>query len=95
MRRADLRDVDLQRRVLADEHTRGARVVEVDVREEEVPDVGELEPALGEAGLQVRRCTVVGPQSKSAGPLVGLEQVAGDDPGRLVVEVDRLRHSAI
>ena len=68
MRRADLGDVHLEPRVLADEHACGARVVEVDVREEQVPDVGELEPALGEPGLQVRRSHDVGPQSKSAGP---------------------------
>ena len=39
VRRADLRDVHLQARVLAHEHARGAGVVEVDVREEQVADV--------------------------------------------------------
>ena len=48
VRRADRRDVHLEARVLADERARGACVVEVDVREEEVPDVLELEAAAGE-----------------------------------------------
>ena len=89
VRRADLGDVNLEPRVLAHEHARGARVVEVDVREEQVPDVGEVEPALGEAGLQVRdgggRAAV---EERRA--VLRLEQVAADDARRLVVEVDRL-----
>ena len=39
VRGPDLRDVHLQPGVLADERARGARVVEVDVREEKMPDV--------------------------------------------------------
>ena len=39
VRRADLRDVHLQRRVLADEHACGARMVEVDVAEQQMADV--------------------------------------------------------
>ena len=38
----------LQARVLADEHACGAGMVEVDVGEQQVADVLELEPALGE-----------------------------------------------
>jgi hypothetical protein len=53
--------------MLAHEHARGARVVEVDVREEEVTDVPSSQPALGEAGLQ-RGTWRSGPQSKRAGP---------------------------
>ena len=53
VRGSDLRDVNLQRRMLADERARRAGVVEMDVREEQMPDVGELEPTLGEPGLQV------------------------------------------
>ena len=49
VRRSDLRDVHLEPRVLADEHARGARVVEVDVGEQQVAEVDEVEPALGEA----------------------------------------------
>ena len=46
MRRAYLGDVHLQRRVLAHEHARRAGMVEMDVREQQVPQVLELEPAL-------------------------------------------------
>ena len=67
VRRADLRDVHLQARVLADEHARGAGVVEVDVREQQVADVGEREALLVEPPLQ-RLEHEDGPQSKSAGP---------------------------
>ena len=48
VRRADLGDVHAQPGVLADERAGGAGVVEVDVREQQVADVGELEAALGE-----------------------------------------------
>ena len=54
VRRADGRDVHLECRVLADDRACGAGVVEVDVGEQEVADVAELEPALGEAVLQGR-----------------------------------------
>ena len=43
VRGSDLRDVDLERGMLADERARRARMVEVDVREEKMPDVGERE----------------------------------------------------
>src|SRR3954463_11409879 len=42
MRRADLRDVDADVRVLPEEVPRGAGVVEVDVRQEQVPDRAEV-----------------------------------------------------
>ena len=54
-------------RVLADEHPRRAAVVEVDVRQQQVADVGEAEAALGEARLRSGMHDV-GPQSTSAGP---------------------------
>jgi hypothetical protein len=44
VRRADLGDVDLQISMLTDEDAGGARVVEVDVAQEQVTDVGECEP---------------------------------------------------
>ena len=53
--------------MLAHERARRAGVVEVDVGEQEVADVAELEPALGESRLQ-RGEALRGPQSKSAGP---------------------------
>ncbi len=48
VRRADLRDVHLKARVLAHKGSCRARVVEVDVREQEVAHVGEGQAALGE-----------------------------------------------
>ena len=47
VRRADLGDVHLQRRMLAHEHAGCARVVEMDVAEQEVADVGQLQPSDG------------------------------------------------
>ncbi len=52
MRCANLGDVHLQPRVLADEDARGAGVVEMDVRQEEVPQVAQLEPAFAQPGLE-------------------------------------------
>ncbi len=95
MRGADLRHVHLQLGVLADEHARRARVVEVDVREEQVPHVAELESALGQAGLQ-RGQADRGPAVLQRGPVLGLEQVGADHSlAAEVVQVERLwRHAA-
>ena len=93
VRRADLGDVHLQPRALAHERARGSRVVEVDVREEQVADVGEVEAALGESGLQVRdagrRAAV-----EERGPVDRVEEVAPDHVLLEVVEVDRLDRDA-
>ena len=78
VRRADLGDVDAQPGVFAHERPGGAGVVEVDVREQQVADVGELEPALGEGRLQGRDAGR-GPAVVEREPVVGLEQVARDD----------------
>ena len=51
MGRADLGDPDAEAGMLAHDRAGGAGVVEVDVREQEVADVGQLEPALGEPVL--------------------------------------------
>ena len=48
VRRPDLRDVHLEAGMLADERARGACVVEVDVREQQVAHVGQHERALGQ-----------------------------------------------
>ena len=82
----------LQPRVLAHEHARRARMVEVDVREQQVAHVGELEAALGEPGLQLghagRRPAVLQRE-----PVVGLEQVGADHPlVAEVAQVERLGH---
>ena len=69
----------LQRRVLADERAGGPGVVEVDVGEEEMADLAELEPSLGEARLQrrhARRRAAV--EERRA--VVGLDDVAADVP---------------
>ena len=91
--RPDLRDVHLEPGVLADEGAGGTGVVEVDVGEEEMADVRQLEPALGETRLQRvdarRRPAVV-----NGRPIVGLDQVRADDALGLVVEVDRLVQGA-
>ena len=68
VRRADRRDVHLQRRVLAHEHAGGAGVVEVDVAEQQMADVGEREAVRRRARPSARRRVVDGPQSKIAGP---------------------------
>jgi hypothetical protein len=52
VRRADLRDVHLQAGMLADEHARRPRVVEMDVAEQEMADVLEVEPVPAEPLLQ-------------------------------------------
>ena len=77
VRRADRRDPDLQLRVLAHDRARGARMVEMDVREQQVADVGELEPALAKALLQPgeRRRR---PAVEQGGPVVGLDDVDAD-----------------
>ena len=90
VRCADLRDVHLQRRVLAHERAGGAGVVEVDVREEQMADVAELEAALREPGLQ-RRDARRRPAVVEREAVVGLDDVAADVAGEALVEqVDRL-----
>jgi hypothetical protein len=80
--------VNLQGRVLPDEGARSAGVVQVDVAEQEVPDVGQREPAGREPpfeGSDVGRRAAV--EQREA--VVRLEQVATDDPlGAEVVEID-------
>ncbi len=87
----DLGHVQCQPGVLAHEHASRARVVEVDVREQEMPDVAELHPTaaqlLAEDGNAAR-----GPAVEQREPVVGLEEV-GADPAWIaeVQEVHRLR----
>ena len=79
--------------MLADERAGSAGVVEVDVREQQVADVGQGQAALGEPLLQggdARR----GPAVVEREPVGGLEQVDADDAlVALVVEVERIRRS--
>src|ERR1700752_839030 len=94
MRRADLGDVDLKRRMLADEDSCGSGVVEVDVREQEMAHLREREAALAQPGLQ-RRNARRRPAVEESGTVRRLQQVAADDARRLVVEVDRPEHAPI
>ena len=81
--------------MLAHEHARGARVVEVDVAEQQVADVAEREPAPCEARLQrVDRRRRPAVEERRA--VVGVEQIRGD--GALVaevVEIDQLGHGGM
>jgi hypothetical protein len=52
-------------------------VVEVDVREQQVPQVAELEPALGQARLQLLDAGR-GPAVEERGAVCGFEQVGAD-----------------
>jgi pimeloyl-ACP methyl ester carboxylesterase len=77
MWRADRRHPHRQPGMLTDERTGGAGVVEMDVREEQVAEVGHLEAVLAQARVQVveraRRAAV-----EQRGAVVGLDQVRGD-----------------
>jgi hypothetical protein len=88
VRCAELRDVYLEVAVLADEDSRGARVVEVDVAQEQMADVREREPVLAKALLE-RRDAARGAAVEEREAGVGLEEVGADDAlGALVAEVD-------
>jgi hypothetical protein len=89
VRRSDLGNVNAQPGVFADERAGGTGMVEVDVREKQVADVGEGEPAVGEGRLQ-RRDAGGRPAVVEREPVVGLEQVAGDDALVLVVQIDQV-----
>src|SRR5437764_1303975 len=65
-------------------------MVEVDVREEEMPQVAELEPVFAERLVEARDAGRW-PAVEERWPVVGLEQVGADDPlGALEAEVERL-----
>src|SRR5713101_3205175 len=91
VRRAQLGNVHQQRRMLAHEDPGCARMVEVDVREEEVAQVLKLEAAPAQGGVQAlkagRRAAVVERRT-----VLGLDDVRRDDAlGALMVEVERIR----
>jgi len=81
--------VDAEARVLPDERSGGTRMVEVDVREQQVPQVRELEPAVGQSGLQ-RSDGGGRPAVEERNAVVGLHEVHADDTLVQVEEVDRL-----
>ena len=90
MRRPHIRHVHLQPWVLADEDAGGAGVVEMDVRQEHVPNVRELEPTLPKSVLQPvggrRR-----PAVEERRAVLRVENVRADYTlGALVAEVERL-----
>ena len=90
VRGADLGDVDVERGMAANEHAGRAGVVEVDVGEQEVRDVGELEASLLQLGLEPLDARGR-PAVEERGPVVGLDHVRAD---RLLVaeveEIDRV-----
>ena len=77
VRRADLGDVDGQCRMLPDERAGGSRVVEVDVREEQVLHVAELDAArrerVAQRGKAARRAAV-----EERETVLRLDEVGGD-----------------
>jgi uncharacterized protein YbjQ (UPF0145 family) len=80
--------VHLEHRVAADELPGRAGMVEMDVREEEMPEVFELEPALREAAHQFGE-TDGRAAVEDRRALSGVEQVDADHAlGRLVAEID-------
>src|SRR5262249_17089250 len=91
MRRADRRHVHLERRVLAHQDAGGAGMVEVDVREQQVTDVLEREPARAQPVLQ--RLDACGRAAvEERGPVLGLQHVRTDDAfGAEVVEIEGTR----
>src|SRR6266498_969628 len=97
VRGADLRDVHPQPRMLADERACRARVVEMDMREQQVSELVELEAAPGQLLLQ-RAEAGGGAAVEERGAVRGLEQVRADDAlAAEMKEVDRvvLRHDPI
>ena len=91
MRRADLRHVHLQTGMLTDEHPGGTRMVEMNVRQEQVAQVGERQTLLGETLLQ-RRQAGGRPTVEERRPVCRLQHVDADDAlGALVLEVERIR----
>jgi hypothetical protein len=74
--------------MLSDQCAGGACVIEVDVAEEEMPDVGERDAVVGQPLLQRRNgCRRTAVEERET--VSSLEQVAADDAlGAEVVEVD-------
>ena len=89
VRRPDLAHVDEQARVLADEGAGRAGMVEMDVREQEVAELPDLEPVLGEPcpeRVQAARRPAVDQRG-----LVAREQVGADHAlAAEVLEVEEL-----
>ena len=79
--------------MLTHEHPCSSGVIEVDVREQQVADVTQLEATLREAGPE-RRDAARRAAVEERRAVVRVEQVAGDDARRLMVEVDRRRGHA-
>jgi hypothetical protein len=93
VRLSDFRDVHLEPRVLADEHTRRARVVEMNVRKEQMAHVRQDETALRQLRLQrrdARRRSAVLERE----PVLGLDEVDADDAlDTFVVQIKRIRRA--
>src|SRR6185437_3066734 len=97
VRRADRGHPDGQRRVAADDRPRGACVVEVDVREQEVPEVGQREPVLRQPRFEVRQ-RGRGPAVEQSRAVHRVEQVDADaalGAAEVQVEEPQRIHNAI
>src|SRR4051812_22392156 len=86
VRRTDLRHPHGKARVAADERARRAGMVEVDVREQQVPDVGQLEPVRRESRVE-RLGRRAGAGVEERRPVVGLDEVHADR-ARAAAEVE-------
>jgi pimeloyl-ACP methyl ester carboxylesterase len=94
VRRADLRDPDGQPGMAADERPGGARVVEVDVRQEQVADVLDPQVVLRQPGLE-RGQSRTRPAVEEGEPVVGVDDVDADRV-RLPAEVQvKVKHRVI
>ena len=94
MRRPDLADVDEQARVLTDERARRSGVVEVDVGEDEMAQVPDLEPVLGQSGAE-RLQAARGPAVHQRG-LGARVEVRGDDTlATEMLEVEELHETLL
>src|SRR5215210_291675 len=86
---ADLRDMNAQLRVAPNENARRPGVVEMDVREQQVADVRQPEPAFAEPLLE-RTQAARRPAVEERRPVDGVEQVDADDAlVALEAEVER------
>ena len=87
--------MNVQAWVSPHEHAGGARVVKVDVAQQQMAEVGEAEAALSELSLE-RRDTARRATVEEREPVLGLEDVAADDArAPAVVEVDQVGDPAI
>jgi hypothetical protein len=95
VRGPNLGDVNLETGMRADEDAGPACMIEMDMADEEVADVGKRKATLCEAvyeGRQVRGRTTI----EERRPVVGLEEIRADDAfGTEVAEIDQVGDPAM